>query len=69
MSTSIPTTSYHGYYCTDYCKKRGDLVEFDPPGAGDIGTYVVISSNKAHQIAGTFKDDNAIRHGFIRNPE
>jgi hypothetical protein len=59
----------HGYYCTDYCKKRGEIVEFDPPGAGDIGTYVVISSNKAHQIAGTFKDDNAVRHGFIRNPE
>jgi hypothetical protein len=54
----------HGYYRT----KRGKIVEFDPPGAGDIGTYVVISSNKARQIAGTFKDDNGIRHGFIRNP-
>jgi len=59
----------HGYYCTDYCRKRGDMVEFDPPGAADIGTYVVISSNKADQIAGTFKDDNAVRHGFIRKPE
>jgi len=58
----------HGYYCTDYCKKPGEIVEFDPPGAGDIGTYVVISSNKAHQITGTFKDDGAIRHGFVRDP-
>jgi len=58
----------HGYYCTDWCKRRGELVEFDPPGVGPIGTYVVISSNKAHQIAGTFKDDGAIRHGFVRNP-
>ena len=59
----------HGFYCTDYCKKRGDFEEFDPPGAGNIGTYVVISSNKAHQITGTFKDDNAVRHGFVRDPE
>jgi hypothetical protein len=58
----------HGYYCTDNCKTRGEIVEFDPPGAGGPGTYVVISSNKAHQIAGTFKDDGGIRHGFIRNP-
>jgi hypothetical protein len=58
----------HGYYCTDYCRKRGDFVEFDPPGAGNMGTYVVISSNKAHQITGTFKDDNAVRHGFVRDP-
>ncbi|MBV9063097.1 MAG: hypothetical protein JOY77_09255, partial [Alphaproteobacteria bacterium] len=58
----------HGYYCTDYCRKRGEIVEFDPPGVGDIGTYVVISSNKSHHIAGTFKDGNAVRHGFIRNP-
>lgn len=58
----------HGYYCTDYCKKRGEIVEFDPPGVGDAGTYVVISSNKAHQITGTFKDENAIRHGFVRDP-
>jgi len=59
----------HGYYCTDYCKQHGEIVEFDPPGAGDIGTYVVISSNKTHQITGTFKDDSAVRHGFVRNPE
>lgn len=58
----------HGYYCTNSCKNRGEIVEFDPLGAGDIGTYVVISSNKAHQIVGTFKDDGAVRHGFIRNP-
>ncbi len=58
----------HGFYCTDYCK-RGEIMEFDPPNAGNIGTYVVISSNKAHQITGTFKDDNAVRHGFVRNPE
>ena len=54
----------HGYYRKD----NGKIVEYDPPGAGDIGTYFVISSNKAHQIAGTFKDDSAVRHGFIRNP-
>jgi hypothetical protein len=58
----------HGYYCTDYCKKQGEIVEFDPPGVGDAGTYVVISSNKAHQITGTFKDANGIRHGFVRDP-
>lgn len=57
----------HGYYCTDYCKKRGEIFEFDPPNAG-TGTYLVISSNKSHQITGTFKDDNAVRHGFIRTP-
>jgi hypothetical protein len=28
----------------------------------------VWSSNRDHQIAGTFKDENGIRHGFIRNP-
>ena len=55
----------HGYYR----KSSGKVVEYDPPGAGDIGTYFVISSNKAHQIAGTFKDDSAVRHGFIRNPK
>jgi hypothetical protein len=58
----------HGYYCTDSCKKRGEILEYDPPGAGDIGAYTVISSNKGHRIAGTFKDDSGIRHGFIRNP-
>lgn len=57
----------HGYYCTANCKKRGEIVEFDPPSAGDIGTYVVISSNKHHQITGTFKDDSAVRHGFVRD--
>jgi hypothetical protein len=59
----------HGFYCTDDCRKRGEIFEYDPPGAGDIGTYTVISSNKSNQIAGTFKDDNAVRHGFIRNPK
>jgi len=54
----------HGYYR----KKNGKIVEFDPPGVGDAGTYFVISSNKAHQIVGAFRDENAIRHGFIRNP-
>jgi len=54
----------HGYYR----KKNGKIVEFDPPGVGDAGTYFVISSNKAHQIAGAFRDENAVRHGFIRNP-
>lgn len=59
---------YHGFYCTDDCKKRGEIFEYDPPGAGDIGTYTVISSNKSRQIAGTFKDADAMRHGFIRTP-
>jgi hypothetical protein len=54
----------HGYYR----KTNGKIVEFDPPGAGDAGTYFVISSNMAHQIVGAFRDDNAVRHGFIRNP-
>lgn len=55
---------YHGYYRNNGAR----IVEFDPPGAGGLGTYVVISSNKAHQITGTFKDDSGVRHGFIRNP-
>jgi hypothetical protein len=55
---------YHGYFR----KKNGKIVEFDAPGAGDLGTYTVYSSNRDHQIAGTFKDDSGIRHGFIRNP-
>jgi len=54
----------HGYYM----KKNGKIVEFDPPGVGDAGTYFVISSNKAHQIVGAFRDENAVRHGFIRKP-
>jgi len=55
---------FHGYVR----KKNGKIVEFDPPGAGDIGTFAVFSSNRSHQIAGVFKDENGIRHGFIRNP-
>jgi len=55
---------YHGYFR----KKNGKITEFDAPGAGDQGTYTVFSSNRDHQIAGTFKDENGIRHGFIRNP-
>jgi hypothetical protein len=49
-------------------KNSGTIVEFDPPGVGGLGTYTVWSSNRDHQIAGTFQDENGIRHGFIRNP-
>lgn len=56
---------YHGYFR----KKNGSITEFDAPGAGDLGTYTVYQSNGAHLIAGTFKDENGIRHGFTRYPK
>ena len=55
---------YHGFF-RDETKH---ITEFDPPGAGDLGTFTVYSSNRDHVIAGTFKDENGIRHGFLRNP-
>lgn len=60
--------TYHGYLCTRCTKKDRTIAEFDPPGVGAYGTYTVVSSNRAHLIVGTFKDDNGIRHGFVRNP-
>jgi hypothetical protein len=58
---------FHGYYR----KANGKIVEFDPPGSGSsafLGAFAVWSSNRDHLIAGSFKDDDGIRHGFIRNP-
>ena len=60
--------TYHGYLCKRCTKNDRTIVEFDPQGVGDYGTYTVVSSNRAHLIVGTFKDDNGIRHGFARNP-
>jgi hypothetical protein len=53
---------FHGYFR----KNNGNITEFDAPDAAD--TYTVYSSNGDHLIAGTFHDENGIRHGFIRNP-
>jgi hypothetical protein len=59
----------HGFICKKCETDRRTYIEFDPPGTGDGGTFTVLSSNKNHVIAGAFKDENGIRHGFIRYPK
>ncbi|MBV9061770.1 MAG: hypothetical protein JOY77_02440, partial [Alphaproteobacteria bacterium] len=56
----------HGFLCKKCETAERKIVEFDAPGAVD--TFNVLSSNRQHQIVGSFHDENGIRHGFIRNP-
>lgn len=65
--TGSPTTIsvYHGFVrATD-----GTITEFDPPGAGTGDTQGTQSAtiNSAGVIAGSYIDDNFVRHGYLRS--
>jgi hypothetical protein len=47
--------------------KHGAIVEFDVPGAADIGQWVSIAPNGA--VAGFYFDANNVVHGFVREAD